>query len=356
MGILPSKITAMKKLYTFLALSSLVTVAAAQSQRLVLVEEFTQASCPPCAAANPTFNAMLNANTSKAVSLKYQVNWPGVDPMNAQYSAVSGRVNYYGISSVPYALMDGVSSTGSNYTGYPNNLGQSDIDNEYAVPSPFDLTVTHTLSSDLDSVFITVHVNATEVYNSSSSHLRLQTALIEKMIHFSSAPGSNGETNFENVVRKMIPATGGSTLANNWVVGQNSTFTFAVPVPSYIYDINELAVVCFIQDNTDKSVQQAAFSSSPLGIQNPESSASAINLFPNPASSMVRMSLNLPNSSDVSINIYNAEGMLVRTEKRNLNAGKQEADIDVETLSNGMYFLELIIGDSKSVSRVSVMH
>lgn len=347
----------MKKLYVTLVLASLVVVAGAQSQRLVLVEEFTQASCGPCAAANPQFNVLLSANTNKVVSLKYQTSWPGVDPMNAQYTNVSSRVNYYSVGSVPYALMDGAGVTGSSYTGYPNNLNQAAINNEYAVViSPFDLAVQHTLNANQDSVFITVQATATQAYAISTA-LRLHTVLIEKHIHFTTAPGSNGERDFYNVVRKMIPGTGGTGITNNWTVGQNATYTFAVAIPSYIYDINQLAVVCFIQNSTSRQVEQAAFSISPVGISNQASSPAAINLFPNPASSVARISFNLPNSSDVTINIYNEVGVLVRTEKRRMmTAGKQEVEIDVEMLANSIYMVELITGEMKLTTRLSVMH
>jgi hypothetical protein len=347
----------MKKLYVTLVLASLVVVAGAQSQRLVLVEEFTQASCGPCAACNPQFNALLDANTTKVVPLKYQVSWPGVDPMNAQYPNVSSRVNYYNVSSVPYALMDGTAVTGSSYTGFPNNLNQSAINNEYAnVASPFDLAVEHTLNANQDSVFITVYATATQAYAISTA-LRLHTVLIEKHIHFTTAPGSNGERDFYNVVRKMIPGTGGTGITNNWTVGQSATYTFAVPVPSYIYDINQLAVVSFIQNSSSRQVEQAAFSISPVGISSQVSSPAAITLFPNPASSTARVNFSLPNSSDVTINIYNQVGMLVRSEKRTMmTAGKQGVDIDVEMLTNGMYIVELITGETKSATRLNVVH
>ena len=65
-----------------LALVAMIGYAAitAQPTRLVLFEEFTQASCGPCASQNPAFNALLAANSAKAISIKYQTSWPGVDP------------------------------------------------------------------------------------------------------------------------------------------------------------------------------------------------------------------------------------------------------------------------------------
>ena len=87
----------MKKIITILMLVVFASVYSyGQSQRLVLAEEFTQASCGPCAAANPTFNALLQANPTKITAIKYQTNWPGVDPMNTQTQTwVGPRVSRY---------------------------------------------------------------------------------------------------------------------------------------------------------------------------------------------------------------------------------------------------------------------
>jgi hypothetical protein len=88
-----------------------------------MFEEFTNASCGPCASQNPAFDALLSANASKCTSIKYHTNWPGVDPMNAQNPTdVGTRVTYYNVTGVPYAVMDGSPITGSNYLGAPANL------------------------------------------------------------------------------------------------------------------------------------------------------------------------------------------------------------------------------------------
>src|SRR5689334_7819656 len=120
----------MKKLFTLIGLfiSSMSLFA---SQRLVMVEEFTNASCPPCAAQNPGFNALLDANPTKVVALKYQTNWPGVDPMNAQTQSlgVGTRVTYYGVTGVPHGVVDGVAipNTCGYYVGAPHCLTQAQI-------------------------------------------------------------------------------------------------------------------------------------------------------------------------------------------------------------------------------------
>ena len=143
----------MKKISTFLCLflvASMIFGQTPKSQRLVFVEEFTQASCGPCAAANPTLNATLSANTSKVVSLKYQTSWPGVDPMNAANpSDVATRVKFYGwISGVPCITKDGdsIPNWPSSYTGYPGALTTTVINTEYAVSSPFTMNLSHHLS------------------------------------------------------------------------------------------------------------------------------------------------------------------------------------------------------------------
>lgn len=253
----------MKKITLFLAAAiSGNFLVFGQSQRLCMAEAFSNASCGPCAAQNPAYNSLLGNNTSKVVSIKYQTNWPGTDPMNAQtQSDVGPRVSYYGVTGVPWGCLDGTAHTGSSYSGALANLNQSKIDNRYAIPSPFSLSVTHTPSSDYDSVSITIVITASQNFSTSNSNtLTLHTAIVEKEIVFDTPPGTNGETVFHSVMRKMLPNANGTSLSTSWTNGQSQTITFDVPIPSYIYDLNQLAVVAFIQENGSKEVHQAGYS------------------------------------------------------------------------------------------------
>ncbi len=254
----------MKKILLSCFMAGALLSAHAQVQRMVLMEEFTNASCPPCAAQNPTFNALLGQNTSKVIPIKYQTNWPGVDPMNAANPTdVATRVALYGVSGVPYGVMDGDTSkmpaTQNAYAGAPAALTQAQIDAEYAIPSPVSMNLTHSFNAAADSVIVNLTITASQAM---SGNLKLHLALSESLITFGAAPGTNGETKFENVMRKMHPDANGITLAN-MTAGQVVNMNWTIAIPAYVYAKTQLGVVAFIQDATSKVVHQAAFSKPP---------------------------------------------------------------------------------------------
>ncbi len=234
-------------------------LVSAQTQRLVLAEEFTNASCGPCASQNPAFDALLAANPTKITAVKYHTNWPGTDPMNAHNPQdIAARVTYYSVTGVPYCRLDGVATTGSSYVGAPSNLSQAKIDAEYAVPSPFSLQLQSNLNAAQDSIFVTLLIHATQAVTGT---LVAHIAIIEKHIVFANAPGSNGEKNFSHVVVKLLPGKNGTSIGSSMNVGDYKLLKYAWALPTWIYNKNELAAVAFVQNNANKSVLQAVNSS-----------------------------------------------------------------------------------------------
>jgi len=235
-----------------------IAVTNAQVQRMVLAEAFSNASCGPCASQNPAYNALLASNTTKVIGLKYQWYFPGYDPMhNHNPTEVNTRFGtYYGQSGVPWGALDGTEYAGPNYPGALANLDQTEIDARYGTTSPFAITINPTLSADKDSVLVSVDVNTPGAFTGST--LKLHVLLIEKHITFSSAPGSNGETQFHDVMLDMIPGVNGFDIQASWTASETETYTFGAPLPLYVYDHQELAIVAFIQNNATKEVHQAA--------------------------------------------------------------------------------------------------
>lgn len=245
----------MKKITLLLAITLAGSTAFAQSERLVLFEEFTQASCPPCASTNPSLNAMLNAHPSEVVSIKYQTDWPGSDVMNVHNPAqVDTRVAYYSVTGVPGGELDG----GVGFSGQPANMNYGDIAARYSTPSPFTIDVDFHLSATLDTLYGHAMIRCTEAVLGGVNVAHM--VVIERNIYFTSAnpPGTNGELEFEGVMKRMLPSDAGTPVASNWAIGDSMELNYAWKLAN-VYDINQLGLVVFIQNNTNKEVYQAGY-------------------------------------------------------------------------------------------------
>ena len=182
-------------LFSFFLVTS-ITVG--QSQRMVLAEELTSATCPPCASQNPAFNALLAANTDIVTSIKYQMNWPtpNGDPMYLHNPVDNNaRRAYYGVDAIPHAFLDG------GFDNQPQFIYQSTLNAAAAIPSPLEIQLQHYVSPDQDSIYLTMLM---EVTDDISGNLVAQNVVIEKEIHFSSPPGTTNEKDFYNVMKKML--------------------------------------------------------------------------------------------------------------------------------------------------------
>lgn len=252
--------------FTVLATIAFRQVTFAQAQRLILVEEFTQASCPPCADQNPAFNALLSDNIGKVISVKIHTSWPGFDPMYNHNTVESeARVDYYGISGVPTGVVDGdfIVNDCNGYDGAPACLSQSDIDDAYAVSSPLTISVDHYLSADLDSIYATITITALADV---TGDMKARVAVTEKDVQFASPPGTNGETEFPDVMKKMLPDANGTALPSSITNGWTTTINLSWALAN-VYDFGQLAVVAWVQDDNDQSVLQAGVSEpKPLNI------------------------------------------------------------------------------------------
>ncbi len=237
-----------KTLYTFL-LIFLTFEGISQTQRLVLVEEFTNASSGPCALANPAFNALMTANTTKVVAIRNHTNFPGYDPFYSQNPLQNqARTLYYQITSVPAGKMNGSGTVLSD-------INQTSIDAAFAVAPLYNINVSYHISTDNDSLYATATVKALSYITGT---LKAHIVVVEKMIALTSAPGSNGEISFPMVMKKMLPTEAGTTLPSTMYPGDSVIINVGWLLAN-VFNINQLAVVSFVQDNVNKNVKQAAY-------------------------------------------------------------------------------------------------
>lgn len=246
----------MKRLLLIVILIFAMTAGYTQSQRLVLLEEFTSATCGPCVSANNSFHTWQTQNPDKFTSIYYHVNWPSPgDPMNLANPSENGaRVSFYGVSYVPQSNLDG-----NFYNGSATGWNMTSVNNRYAVPSPFEIQLQHQLSAGQDTVFSTMLIKCTQDI---TANMTAQNVIIEKWVHFNSAPcaNSNGERDFYNVMKKMLPGSNGTTIPSSMVTGDYVLLEGAWKFGT-VYDKTQIASIGFIQNKTTKEIYQTANSS-----------------------------------------------------------------------------------------------
>ncbi len=241
--------------FVFVIAMSFSSLAISQN-RMILFEEGTNASCGPCASQNPTFNALLDANTDNVISIKYQWYFPGADPMHDHNpDEPNARLEYYGINGVPTAVLDGTKHPfPSAYEGCAGCYTQSHIDEQLAVSSPLNIELSHEI--DGNTITATMDIEAIE---DAAGSLVAHIVVIEKAIFFDSPPGTNGETEFYNVMKKMLPSSSGTSL-EDFTSGGTVSITESWDMAN-VYNVAQLAVVAFVQNNDTKEVLQASYSS-----------------------------------------------------------------------------------------------
>lgn len=250
----------MKKLFTVVACGVLLSAslsAYGQARRFVLIEHFTQASCGPCAQTNPGFDQnIINPNPDKVHHISYHTSWPGTDPMYNHNSLESGaRTTFYSITGVPSFVTVGNPLHPSAYSAW-----QDQIDKMVEDGSPLKLTVTEKDNGSSREVRVVV----ANVSAAATPALNLRTAIIEHEVKYATAPGTNGEKDFPDVFRKMLPNTTGETVPA-LAPGESAEFTYAYDILTE-WKPEEIYTIAFVQNDATKEVLNSGSSRDARGL------------------------------------------------------------------------------------------
>ena len=250
-----NKSTLMKK--TTLIVTALVMLfslkVSAQNERVLLFECFTNTSCGPCASQNPALDALINANADRVAAIKYHMNWPGAnDPMYLHNTVDNNaRKGVYNVSSVPHTVVDGI-----RYANVPSGLNQNTVNNWLNIESPFEMRLSYEVDEAANT--ITVHVMG-RASQAVPGTIKLYIGVIEREIHYTSAPGSNGERDFYSVMKKLLPSASGVSIGEV-EAGSYFAYTFSWELAN-VYNNDQLDAIAWIQNINTKEVYQACKSS-----------------------------------------------------------------------------------------------
>jgi hypothetical protein len=242
---------------------------------------------------------------------------------------------------VPSAHIDGASTASS----------QEEIDQHAAVPSFIKIegTAVATEGVDLD---VEITVTAYEDYPNTTIHI----AIVED--EYTNTAGTNGESEFFQVLRKMLPDANGTAanLSNSNAVTVNESASFEtgdVTANSFrLWEgLHNCRVIVFVQDENTKQVLHSELIEITGSFVNvPSWEDLDIQLMPNPAKENLSISLN-PKSQNLHVTILSMTGQKVQETNYGVLDGEQLLSLDVSDFPTGFYTLKVQLDDKTSIHR-----
>lgn len=247
-----------------------------KSERVVVMELFTGAQCPPCVAADVAFDVLQRTyKPSELVLVQYHLHIPGPDPMTN--TDTEARWQYYikaypgKVGGVPTALFNGgppvvgggpMGTAETRYNGYRNLINP-------LLEKTSDAKLTAKAARTQNQIAINVEVANLDNPGQNS---KLRLALVEESVRY---PGGNKIRFHHQVVRAMPGGAAGTALTD-----KNSKHSFTVNLSElrtnlddYLtkfasekrpfspdlrpLDLGHLRLIAFVQDDATHEILQA---------------------------------------------------------------------------------------------------
>jgi hypothetical protein len=326
-------------------------------RRKVMVEHFTNASNSQ--AANQYLNNLYDTQIplkqeSDFFKIQYHMPVPGVDELNQQNpSDPAARAFMYDVTLPPIAIMDGITGNfyGKDLSGDHAQLNKIVLDQRALEDPLFDISITPLASS---SSVLKARVTFTYIDT---------VQLITNPVVFHAALIETDIDGNKNVVRKLLLQPEGLTVNRGWQRGDVQTIDIDYTIDVQIADPDKLYMAAFVQDKTGFKVHQSAIVKAPakngilpVSTNDPVAHAEIrdINIYPNPASGQLNLSLQNILTKDYQWEIIDQHGITLL--KGDLNRDLREPQhIIIKDLSNGVYFVKIALSDNAIVYRKVVV-
>ncbi len=371
--------------------------------KMVLLEEFMNASCNPCMFATPNIDSVSANNLAKCNAIRYHVNFPGRDFMDSVtwLPFVQGRWTYYNppkTGGVPQAQIDG----SYIFPAY-GSLSSSSIQEAANAGSAFGISITSATYTAATKTFaLSANITA---YGNFPAGITAQVALSvdtisygldqsqeDPQIYFDSPIGPYslglgipdnlypGLLHFPDVVEDMMPTANGTKLA---AFSTNSTQSINVswkvnhpwgidPLGASLklsdttrYDSTQTArFTVFLQDKNGeptlgvpaKYVYQSASAklNYVLGVQE-VSDGVYFEMYPNPAKGSTNLVYDIAKEENISIEVTNLLGEKVYSENLGRTvAGKHALELNGNGLPTGIYMVKFATDNSSTTKKLII--
>ncbi len=277
------------------------------------------------------------------VKLEYHTRFPSSnDSLNIFNRDVPGsRAFYYGITSVPYSILDGGDRTGRrfDFTDTKYEPKEVDINLRSLEDPPVELTVTANTSGNQ----LSVNVKLKALKNMVTAERVLYVILYETRV--SGYNPGNGELQFQNVVRSMLPGAGGSAVYQSLRATPSDTSRLEFNFTADISNLNKekIRVAVYLQDDLSGEIYQVSLSdhtrSLGTGVHPSIIYKNSINVYPNPATDFVQIKVSGRIDKSSRIELFDQLGRKIRSEE--IPVAEGSITISTSDLVKGVYYLRM---------------
>ncbi|GAB4286927.1 MAG: hypothetical protein Kow0098_02730 [Ignavibacteriaceae bacterium] len=237
-------------------ISADLTLIPGAINKVVILEDFANVSCVPCVISNSILKSLKSYtyDESELIIIKFPTNFPaGNDPFYlANTTDCDSRMDFYNINAAPTTIVDGILKPIST-----DSISiKAAIEERLNAPADFIINISDTIISN--EIMINISTVIPDVSGIDFSNLVLHTVLIEGYISFSFPPGGNGETEFYDVMRVMLPDNSGESLS--FITASGSYDFERTTEINPDWQQNELRSVAYIQNIQTKEILQAGIS------------------------------------------------------------------------------------------------
>ena len=229
-------------------------------KRLVLIEEFTSATCKPCVDADKVLKVVAKID-SGIIALKYHLNIPSPgDPFykaNPVHNDARGAL--YAVPALPASRVNGHRFVDPRDSNAMWNLARLD----QQIPYPIIMSVQQEVISG-NEMKVTVDIESDIELKDYVLHTAVYTDLVNLPNITNTLPASNGQTEFASSMMTMLPNEQGTPWNANAKEKKSVSFTYTKGTGElWNSDVN---VIVFLQNpRTLEIIQSATSVQKPIG-------------------------------------------------------------------------------------------
>lgn len=221
----------------------------ARSKKTVILEGFSNVSCPPCPQMTDNLVAMADKpefTSDRMLFIEFAVSWPELaDPFFlANPTENAARYNQYNVLGAPDLYIDGARQA--------NALDAADMENSVLMALESDPGFLVEVSADFSSSSVPVTVTLEPYRDVDLSGHVLFVAIYEKIVVIEPAPGINGQTVFHHVFRDRV-----DTLPELGALTAGETEHFDLTLSRGSAAPEDYVAIAFVQHDINYTILQA---------------------------------------------------------------------------------------------------